>query len=312
MKIVVLDSTAVQGISEGPGSPAYFSRYVIDHLLDLGHEIRVTDGMSPHVADADVVWSEWCNELAFEAALSGMCKKLIVRMRGYDVWGPLDKMPWKNVSALVYESPFLQDLAEEQYEPLSLDEYSALGMGLRTYVIPSGIDLDSIRYLRRNDDMRPVLALVARSTSDKGYQLAFEYARQRPNIELHVTTALSETNPRLLRYLHHTKPRNVTIHGNVDTCTWLNAIGATHILSCSIWETLGYTIAEGMAVGCRPLIHDGPGLATNWPVENLWRSFNDLDKLVQQPVYSGVYRYYVEKHLSAKRGSEEFAKLVLE
>lgn len=304
MKIVVLDSTAIPGVKSGPGSAAYFSRYVIEHLLDLGHEIHVTNHLSPHAVDADVVWSEWCNELAFEAALSDVCKKLIIRVRGYDVWSPLDKMPWKNVHTLVYESKFLETLAREQF--------AVLPGYVRERTIPSGIDLDSIQYLRRNDDVRPTIALVARTTADKGYQLAFEYARQRPALRMHVTTALSESNPRLLRYLQHTKPHNVTIHGNVDTAVWLNQIMATHILSASIWETLGYTIAEGMAVGCRPLIHDGPGLATNWPVEHLWRSFDDLDRLVQQPVYSGVYRDYVEKHLSAKRGSEEFAKLVLE
>ena len=309
MKIVVLDSTALGGVTEGPGSAAYFSRYAIEHLLDLGHEVCVTNHFGSRLLDADVVWSEWCNELAFEAALRGVCKKLIIRMRGYDVWSPLDKMPWKNVHALVYESPFLKELAEEQFPPLAMAAKTAV---LPTYVIPSGVDLDSIKYLRRDWPVRPVLALVARTVSDKGYQLAFEYARHRNTIDMHVTTALPESNPRLYRYLQHTKPKNVTIHGNVDTATWLNDIGATHILSCSIWETLGYTIAEGMAVGCRPLIHAAPGVELNWPKQHLWTSFSDLDKLVSGTVESDDYRDYVEKRLSAKCGSEAFAKLVLE
>jgi hypothetical protein len=311
MRIVVLDSTAVGGVSEGAGSPAYFSRFVIDHLLDLGHEITIANGVTPALTEANVVWSEWCNELAYVVAEMDVCKKLIIRMRGYDVWGPLDKMPWKNVHALVYESPFIQDLAEEQYAPLGCDVNDPLGLGLRTTVISSGIDLTAINYQRRNWSTKPVLALVARTTADKGYQLAFEYARQRPDIKMHVTTALGETNPRLLRYLYHAKPVNVQIHDTVDTCVWLNEIKATHLLSCSIWETLGYTIAEGMAVGCKPLIHDGPGLARNWPVEFLWRSFADLDKLVYGPLESDDYRAYVEKNLSAVHGSEAFARLVL-
>ena len=300
MRIVVLDSTAVQGVSEGPGAPAYFSRFVIDHLLDLGHEVVISNGVTAALATADVVWSEWCNELAYVVAEMHVCKKFIIRMRGYDVWTPLDKMPWKNVHALVYESPFIQDLAAEQF-----------AIPANTCVIPSGIDLSAINYQRRDWPTKPVLALVARTTADKGYQLAFEYARQRPDIEMHVTTALGESNPRLYRYLQHTKPVNVQIHGTVDTCAWLNEIKATHLLSCSIWETLGYTIAEGMAVGCKPLIHDGPGLARNWPAEFLWRSFADLDKLVNGIFGEDSYREYVEKNLSAARGSEAFAKLVL-
>jgi len=301
MRIVVLDSTAVHGIESGPGSPAYFSRYVIEHLLDLGHEVLVTNH-TRHCANADVVWSEWCNEIAFEAAQLGICKKLIIRMRGFDVWSPLDKMPWKNVHALVYESRFLRELAEEQV----LD----LRKRVECQIIPSGIDLSSIEY-RRRDFGKAVLALVARTTADKGYQLAFEYARRRSDIDLHVTTALGEHNPRLYRYLQHTKPDNVQIHDTVDTCKWLNDIGATHLLSCSIWETLGYTIAEGMAVGCKPLIHDGPGLGLNWPSQFLWRSFDDLDKLVDGPYCSPDYRRYVEEYLSAGKGSADFARQVL-
>ena len=65
VKIVVLDSTAVQGVESGVGMPAYFSRYAIDHLLNLDHEIHVTNHLdSGAVASADVVWSEWCNDPA--------------------------------------------------------------------------------------------------------------------------------------------------------------------------------------------------------------------------------------------------------
>ena len=45
----------------------------------------------------------------------------------------------------------------------------------------------------------------------------------------------------------------------------LDAIDANYLLSASIWETLGYTIAEAMALGIKPLIHDTPGAAENWP-----------------------------------------------
>jgi glycosyltransferase involved in cell wall biosynthesis len=306
VKILVLDSTVVEGISEGPGSPAYFSRFAIGQLTDDGHTVIISNDPQPElVKSCDVVWSEWCNELAFGVAESGLAKKFLIRMRGYDVWMPLARMAWKNVRTLVYESSFMQTLAEEQLPAL------IGGVTVSTAIIPSGIDLGEFQYARRRPFSQPVLALIARTTADKGYQLAFEYARQRPNIEMHVTTALSEANPRLLRYLQHTKPKNVVIHDTVDTATWLNNIHATHLLSCSIWETLGYTIAEGMAVGCKPLIHAAPGVDLNWPSNFLWRSFEDLDRLLAEPIVSEDYRSYVEKHLNAEHGTELFTNLVL-
>jgi glycosyltransferase involved in cell wall biosynthesis len=305
VKILVVDSTAVEGIETGPGSPAYFSRFVIEHLVENDHEVLISNNPKPEmVKDADVVWSEWCNEIAFGIAKSGLAKKLIIRMRGYDVWMPLEQMVWNNVDTLVFESKFLALLASERF--------TAIHDHLDTCIIPSGIDLNANVFHAKRRPERPRLALIARTTADKGYQLAFEYARSRPGIDLHVTTAFSESNPRLLRYLQHSTPANVTIHGNVDTSAWLSEINASHILSASIWETLGYTIAEGMAAGCKPLIHDAPGLGVNWPKEYLWTGFGDLDKLIAGSFEPQKYRNYVEQNLSAERGTKAFVKLVLE
>lgn len=308
MKIVVLDSTALPGIKRGPGSPAYFSRYAIEHLTKLGHDIVMVNGFEPALcANADVVWTEWCNEEAYRAADSGICKKLVVRMRGYDVHGPLDTLRWENVDALVYESPFLKELAEEKHPALA---------GLRTRVLPSGIDLANIPWRDRSDYSpaeKAIVALVARTTSDKGYQLAFEWARERADvIELHVTGALGETNPRLVRYLQHAAPPNVKIHGTVDTVKWLDEIGATHLLSASIWESLGYSIAEAMAMGIKPLIHDAPGITQFWPAYLTWRSFAQLDRVaLANPYDSAGYRAFTEANLDAAKLSPQFADLVL-
>lgn len=303
MKIVVLDSTAIPGIKRGPGSPAYFSRFVIEHLTRLGHDVVMADGFDPALcANADVVWTEWCNEEAYHAAASGVCKKLIIRMRGYDVFGPLATLNWNNVDALVYESPFLRDTAEARFAHQG-----------PACVIPSGIDLANIPFAARTWGAvtGDVVALVARTTSDKGYQLAYEWARRRPDIELHVTGALGETNPRLTEYLHHNKPANVHVHGTVDTISWLGGIGANFLLSVSIYESLGYSIAEAMAMGIKPLIHDAPGITKNWPSYLTWRSLDDLDRLMRTPYDSAGYRHYVEERLDAAVLSSQFAELVV-
>lgn len=303
MKIAFLDSTAV--VASGPGSPAYFSRFVIKRLREQGHEVIILPGFDEDVCgDADAVVCEWANDEAFQAAASGVCKRLVVRVRGFDAHGPLDKLVWQNVDLLVYESAFLKDYVASRFEPFAQGKVHGV-------VLPGGIDLGAVNYRRRNNDVGPVVALIARATADKGYQLAFEYARQHPAVRFHVTTALADSAPRLAAYLQHSKPHNVTIHGTVDTTKWLNDIVATHVLSCSIWETLGYTIAEGMAVGCKPLIHNAPGTNVNWPQEFLWTSFADLDKLLWGPFESDDYRGYAEKHFDERVLSQEFIDILL-
>ena len=127
MNLLFLDSTAV--VATGPGSPAFFSRFAIEHLKSLGHNVLILPRFDPSAAQAaDVVICEWANSEAYEAAASGLCKRLVIRLRGFDAHGPLDQMEWANVDALVYESPFLKSYVEKRFPGLQ---------GFRSHVIPS-------------------------------------------------------------------------------------------------------------------------------------------------------------------------------
>lgn len=302
MRIAFLDSTAV--VAEGPGSPAYFSRFLIKHLRAEGHQVVISMGFDEELCRvADLVVCEWANQDAFEAAASGVCKRLVVRVRGFDAHGPLDKLDWANVDLLVYESWMLREFTVGRFPMIG-------AWAPRSMVLASGIDVAGAPFLRRTWPTRPVVALVARATNDKGYQLAFEWARQS-RVQLHVTLALPETSPRLVEYLRATKPNNVEIHGTVDTMPWLNEIHATHVLSASIWETLGYTMVEGMAVGCKPLIHRAPGAGSNWPPEFLWTTFRHLDSVLDDSFDSDIYRTYALDHFDERTLSRELIEMMM-
>lgn len=316
MKLLFLDSTAV--VPSGPGSPAFFSRYAIAHLKALGHDVTILPHFDARAAQsADAVITEWTNEEAFEAAASGLCKRLIVRMRGFDAHGPLDRLEWGNVDTLVYESPFLKSYVEKRFPGLR---------GFRSHVIPSGVDVANIPFRERKPGS--VVAMVGRADAAKGYQLAMEWARTRPDVKLHIALALGESNPRLVEYLRQARPPNVSIVPTVDTVKWLNEIDANYLLSASIWETLGYTIAEAAALGIKPLMHDSPGSELNWPatIVEHWRNFEELN-YVTEPLPrddeqrygqgrawvgydSQRYRAFVEEHLDAAKQSAKFAALL--
>jgi len=296
MKFIVLDTGSI--------APAYFSRHAVQHLQQQGHTVEVLNKFDAQkCAQADLVWAEWCNEIAFEAASSGVCRRLVLRMRGYDVWMPLDTLAWVNVDALLYESRTLQDLAEERFPALK-------GRGR---ILPGGVDLTAFAW----HDRKPgkTVALVSRVISDKGYQLALEWARQNPQYMLHATMLGVESNPRLVRYLQHAAPANVKLYEGVDTAKWLNEIDANYLLLPSIWETLSYTVAEAMAMGIKPLIHDYPGAKRNWPEDLVWQSFEDLNTCLDSDEHDGKYdsralRAFVEEGLDAAKLSVEFAQLV--
>jgi hypothetical protein len=303
VKIAVLDSTSVAGIESGPGSPAYFSRFVIKYLAAHGHEIIVANTFNESLcAEADVVWSEWVTEVAYQAAASGVCKRLVLRMRGFDVHGPLHQLNWKNVNALVYESTHVRQLAESNYADLS--EFDP------RYVIASGLDVASIPFADRKHGL--VVALVGRAVADKGYQLAFEWARQHTGMLFHMTCSLADANPRFAGYLQYAKPDNVTLHGTVDDpVKWLQRVGANYFLSASIQEAPGYAIAEAMALGIKPLILDSPGILHHWPAELTWKDFAGLNRLLHDAYCSSDYRAIVEDRLDAEKLSRAFADVLL-
>lgn len=299
MKIVVLDGTAVT--DEGPGKPAYFSTGRIAYLRRQGHEVSILPGFdSAACSKADLVWTEWCNEVVFEAAASGVCKRLVLCMRGYDVWFPLELLNWKSVDALVCESPPLRNLFLSRF-PLA---------SVRIEVIPSGIDLSKFQFQERSP--KNIIAMAARADYGKGFQLAVEWVRSRPDVELHVAIALPESNPRLMGYLKHAAPSNLHVHPpTFDVGAWFNKIGASYLLSCSLWETFGYSIAEGMACGLKPLVHDFPGARELWPTETVWRTFAELNALLLSPIKSQEYRAFIEEVCDGEKQSQKFSRLLM-
>lgn len=273
---------------------------MIRRLQNDGHHVEIHGAFNAQVcAEADVVWTEWCDQSAYEAADSGVCRKLVLRMRGYEVWGPLRDMLWENVDALVYESPFLRVLAEEAHAELR---------DFRTHVICGGVEIGTIPFLAPGHGR--TIAMVGRTTSDKGYQLAFEWARNRPEYTLHVACALGSTNPRFARYLQHAAPANVVLQGEVDTIPWLEQIQPNYFLSASIWESFGYTIAEAMAMGIMPLVHDAPGITVSWPMLMTWRSFADLDALLGRSYDADTYRSFVATNYSEAEGTNRFIEVL--
>lgn len=300
MNIIVIDQVGT-GAKEGPGSPAYFSRFAIAHLRACGHSVEIISRFEPQrCSEADLVWCEWTNETAFEAAASGLCRRLVLRMRGYDVFFPLHELQWKNVSLLVYESPLLREHAVERFPVIATCVPAA--------VLASGIDVGAFHVNRERTN---VVAMLARADYRKGHQLAIELAHRRPDLRIHTTLACAATNPRLGRFLSVARPSNFYVHEEVpDVAEFLHTIKASYVLSTSLWEDLGYSIAEGMAAGCMPLVYAFPNAEKLWPRECLWRTLDDLDSVLKRAHEPEKQRAFVEQNYDERKQSRVFADII--
>jgi glycosyltransferase involved in cell wall biosynthesis len=271
MRALVIDSV---GCNAGDaGRPAQFSGATLGWMRARGHQFAVLpafDAAAVAAVPHDVVWSEWANEDAFRAAASSACRRLILRVRGYELFSfDFSQMTWSNVAAVVHESEFLKQLAAD------LDVVPPI---VPQHVIPGGVDLARFAPASPGHADSKVVAMLGRADAGKGYQLALEWARRRPDITLHV--ALSGGDPRVAIYMEQVKTPNVVLHaGPVDTPEWLTRVRAGSLLSASHWETLGYTIVEALAMGIRPLVHTRPGTEVLWPFPT-WASLDELDGLL--------------------------------
>lgn len=303
MHFCVFDGTAV--VQAGPGRPGQFSEPTIEYIRSQGHTVEVLNHFDRvAAARADLVWCEWANEAADEASKSGVCKRLIVRVKGYDIWRALDKnINWQAVESIVYESVLSKNLAEDLHPILR---------GVPNETIPGGLDLSKFPFKQRGHGR--VLAMAGRADYRKGHQLMVEWAKQRPEYQIHTTMALGFGNPRLLRYLQHAAPSNFHIHETVPSIAqWVDDIGANYLLSASLWEDLGYTIAEGMALGLKPLVYNFPGARLLWPTDLVWEEFADLDSMIEPTsrYESDRYRAHAQAEYDGRTQGERFLRLML-
>lgn len=305
MKFVVIDEVGSAQQRGHAAVQAPFSQPTIKWLRTQGHDVEIIGRFDAEkCAAADVVWTEWTHRGFLEAAQSGVCKRLVGRVRGFEAWEPdLPRFPWHNVSALVCESAPLKALLCERF---------ANGIPpVRTVVIPAGITLSKFGRVRRRSRSKGLnVAMLGRTDPAKGYQLALQWARTRPGLTLHIGLCQTSANPRLLRYLQTCKPDNVKLYEEVDTPKWLDDIEATYLLSMSYWETLGYGIAEGMAKGLKPLIYAFPGVEQLWPQDCIWRDFTELDAILVAAHNPQRYHDWVATRLNGTTQSAAFFDFV--
>ena len=108
---------------------------------------------------------------------------------------------------------------------------------------------------------------------------------QDPHLEYYTMNVINE--------LH-----NVWYYGWTDQKDeWLE--GVDYLISPSIVESFGYSIAEAMCKGIKPLIHHRPGAI--WP--ETWRTMDDLELMIDKnsPYESDAYRQHIINNFSIEQ-----------
>jgi len=286
----------IQGLSED-----YFVRKMI--VSDFS---QIDKGMEW----ADVCWFEWCDELVIYGSSLPLArvKKIICRLHRYEVFtGYPGKVTWENVDKLVIVTRHLEDIIRTNWPDIP-DR-------VEITVIENGVDIGRYAFKERS----------------KGFNLAmvgYIHSRKNPVLALQVMKKLVDIDKRYKLYVAGTfqeqpvqmywdyQVRRMGLDGNVifegwqkDISSWLE--DKNYLISASIHESFGYAIAEAMARGIKPVIHDFLHADEIWPEEYLFNTVDEAVGAILSDDYdSHRYRDFIVKNYPLEKQLDKTRKLV--
>ncbi|MGB9975630.1 glycosyltransferase [Thermovenabulum sp.] len=259
---------------------------------------------------ADIIWFEWANEVAIIGTnYSGIIgKKVIVRLHSYEVLSDLPKkIKWDNVDKLIFVAPHIREIF--------FKEFSDVAGSVSTEIVYNGIDLNKFTFKERKPGYN--IAWVAHINYKKNpammLQIISKLREIDPSYKLHVAGDFQDK-----RYEYYLKymVKEMGLENNIIFYGWVDDMDEwwedkNYLLSTSIHESFGYNIAEAMAKGIKPVIHNFYGAKEIYPEEYIFNTIDEAVSMIVSSEYnSEEYRKFVSDNCSFKKHIENIKRLL--
>lgn len=256
--------------------------FLTDIIRQVGkhNEVKVYDGARVNetvdlMEWADLAWFEWCDKPLIAATRQPKSCPIICRLHSGEAFTELPaQVTWGRVDHLLFVNRSVQGLfTRSQSVRPSMS------------IIPNAVDLDRF-YLPEDKAYNKKIAVVGYLNYKKNpalllycFKKIYEYDNE---YTLHV--AGLHQDPRIKLYFDHflsENPLPVCYEGWVDDMPrWLE--DKSYVMSTSLFEAFHYSVAEGMASGLMPLIHNWYGAAGLYPSEYLFDDPDDCLALIKR------------------------------
>ena len=252
---------------------------VIDNLK-AQHDLRVFEKgteaeMKSLLEWCDLAWFEWCDQLVITASKLPKKCKMVCRLHSYEVFSDMPRqVDWNKIDHLVLVSDAVKELLSYNFQVPCPITVIHNGVDLERFAIPKtkvpGKKICSIGYI--NYKKNPALLLYcfkAIHDYDPGY--TFHLAGEHQDARIQV-------------YFAHLLPR---LNIPVSFDGWVKDVPAylrdkDFVMSTSLFESFHYSIAEGMASGVLPLIHDWLGADQLYPKRYVFTIPADSVRLLKE------------------------------
>ena len=274
-----------------------------DYWESQGDQVEYQPYYNPDLVRwADVVWFDTAdnnmiqaNKTAIESDriknmdLTG--KKIVVRPIDIEVWAGIYKgIDWTGVTDIIFPSKHIKEMM-----------IPSIPINIKQHDISHGVNTDTFTF--RNKPHGKNIAWVTRRWSAKGKEFALEIAvllkRIDPEYKIYalgVDDYCSWESAYFEYFIRENQIDNIIWEEHTDDMNaWLE--DKDFALCCSKKETFSYAIAEGMAKGLKPLIHNFLGAKDIWDSKYIWNTTNDCVKMILSDDFNPQeYKNYIDKH----------------
>ena len=238
---------------------------------------------------ADFVWCEWADQNLLDVGIREWDVPVVCRLHSYEAFGDLPaNVNWTNIDHLIFVADHIKDLFIKRWpKQAELVDMS---------VIPNGVQTDRFSFRKREGGRR--IASLGYLNEKKNIPLLMECARLHPDYEFHIAGQF-QGNHLAYWWQYAAEPlHNVYWYGWIDDQRkdeWLNSMD--YVISTSIVEGFGFSIAEAMCKGIKPLLYDRQGAI--WP--EVFKDATGLRALLEGPYDSEAYRDHIVQNYSIER-----------
>ncbi|ODS32180.1 MAG: GDP-mannose:cellobiosyl-diphosphopolyprenol alpha-mannosyltransferase [Candidatus Scalindua rubra] len=269
-----------------PGFESFLGNIV--NFLKTKYEVRTCytkdeQEIESTVEWADIVWLEWANEMAIYATSkvpSISQKKVLCRIHSYEVLrGYLPHTDWSKINMAIFVADHVKKIAHETY-PSIANETKCL-------VIKNGVDLQKFSFKKREPGFN--LAIAGDINYKKNPAMWVEIMNRlvKLNSQYTLKVAGDFQESQYKYYFENIIPRlglekNIKFFGRIkDIPEWFEKERINYLLTTSVFESFGYGIAEAMAMGYKPLIHNFPNADGIWPQNCIFSNTNELIEILK-------------------------------
>jgi len=289
-----------------------FIRHIIERQASK-HEIKTfSNGSIQEMHNlmkwSDISWFEWCDGLILHATKLPKECRIICRLHSYEAFGDIMKqVNWQVVDDLIFVAPHIRDIA--------INQMPSIKNNTHLHVIPNGVNLQKYEFKDRKKGLN--IAYVGYINHKKNPSLLLQCMKHLIDIDnrfvLHIAGQHQELRFKL--YFDHMikemdLSKNIISHGWInDVNTWLEDKHFT--ISTSVLESFCHGIADAMACGLKPLIHNFVGAKELYPEKYIFNTIKEFGDMVLSDEYKPIeYREYIENNYSQDNQLNEIDKLL--